>query len=526
MRSSDESQPLLDTHGKRQLGLVSASFLIFNRVIGTGYILQTLAMHKPQLTHTSQDLRKPERDPPRVRERRDVLADVGVGRIGSSVRDGGLHRARDGAGGEKIYLEYIFRKPMFLASSTYAIRIMLMFAFVQAWQSASATVFGEYLTHAISPNGEPLPVSTRFISLCCLTFAFIVHGTRVQWGIHIGNTLATIKLLVLFGMGFSGLAVLAGMKGFELEKPPNNFEWSVMWAGTASGGTNAFVTGMYNVIWSFIGYSNANYALSEVRNPVRTIKLAAPTAMFLVTAMYLLVNVAYYAVVDKEAILGSGRIAAALFFGRLWGTKAERLVSVVIACSTMGNVLAVLFSQSRVIQELGREGILPFSSFFASSKPFGTPLAGLFAQWLVTSLVITVVPSGDAYLFMLNMSSYPLSLINMFVSAGLILLHTPLLKYDWDPPFRSYHLATVFFFLSNVFLVFAPLIPPAAGFRPYEKLPYWLHVVVASSISVVGVTYWYVKFRWLPARGGYTYVHERVVQDDGATRNVIRKIMD
>lgn len=62
-----------------------------------------------------------------------------------------------------------------------------------------------------------------------------------------------------------------------------------------------------------------------MRNPVRTIKLAAPTAVLLVTMMYLLVNVAYYAVVDKEDILGSGRIAAALFFGKLWGSKAERV---------------------------------------------------------------------------------------------------------------------------------------------------------------------------------------------------------
>lgn len=51
------------------------------------------------------------------------------------------------------------------------------------------------------------------------------------------------------------------------------------------------VTALYNVIWSYIGYSNANYALSETRNPVRTIKVAAPTALIAVAVLYMLVNV-------------------------------------------------------------------------------------------------------------------------------------------------------------------------------------------------------------------------------------------
>lgn len=75
----------------------------------------------------------------------------------------------------------------------------------------------------------------------------------------------------------------------------------------------------------FIGYSNANYALAEVRDPIRTIKRAAPLAMLSVTFVYMLVNIAYLAVVDKEEIVGSGRIVAALHFGKLWGVGAERV---------------------------------------------------------------------------------------------------------------------------------------------------------------------------------------------------------
>lgn len=54
------------------------------------------------------------------------------------------------------------------------------------------------------------------------------------------------------------------------------------------------------------------------------------------------------------------------------------------------------------MQELGREGVLPYSSFFASNKPFNAPFAGLFFQWLVCVIVAIAPPPGDAYNFILN----------------------------------------------------------------------------------------------------------------------------
>jgi hypothetical protein len=47
-----------------------------------------------------------------------------------------------------------------------------------------------------------------------------------------------------------------------------------------------------------------------VRDPIRTIKRAAPSAMLLVALAYVAVNVAYFAVVSKEDMLGGGTMAA------------------------------------------------------------------------------------------------------------------------------------------------------------------------------------------------------------------------
>jgi len=267
--------------------------------------------------------------------------------------------------------------------------------------------------------------------------------------------------------------------------------------------------------------------LSEVRDPVKTLKRAAPLALVSVTALYLLVNIAYFAVIPKKDIMESKRVVVALFARHLFGPKAERIVSALVAVSVFGNILATSFMYSRLIQELGREGVLPASGWFSSNKPFGTPLAALFWQWMVCCVTATAPPPGDAYNFLMNLSQYRWTVTGLAISGGILVLDSPSLSkaisikakvdWDWEPPFRAWTSAKVFFFLSNVFLFVVPLAPPVEGFVVYEHLPYWLHVAVCFLILLLGWIYWYARWRWLPRRGGYK-LNRIVIEEDGISR--------
>ena len=116
----------------------------------------------------------------------------------------------------------------------------------------------------------------------------------------------------------------------------------------------------------------------------------------------MLCNIAYFAAVPKDQFLASGNIVAATFFGNMFGSRAERVMSVFVALSAFGNVLSVIFSQGRIVQELGREGVLPFSKFWASNKPFKSPAAGLFEHWVVSVIIMLAPPPGDAYNFLVK----------------------------------------------------------------------------------------------------------------------------
>ncbi|KAF2796468.1 amino acid transporter [Melanomma pulvis-pyrius CBS 109.77] len=482
---------------KRQIGITSAVFLIFNRMIGTG-IFAT-----PSAIFTLSG---------------SVGLTLFIWVAGMLIAAAGLAvylefgTAIPRNGGEKNYLEYVFRKPRFLATGMYTGYVILL-----GWAGSNSVVFGEYILHAA--NVEVGRWNQRGIGLACITTAFLIHGLALKWGLRLQNLLGVIKLGIILLIVVSGWVALAG--GLKIDKP-HNFDNA--FKGT-TGSAYGVVTALYNVIWSYIGYSNANYALSETKNPVRTLKIAAPLALGSVAILYMFVNIAYFAAVPAEEIIASKRLVAASLFRNVFGPKAERALSVFVALSAFGNVLSVIFSQGRIVQELGREGILPFSKLWASNRPFNAPLAGLFEHWLVSVIIMLAPPPGDAYNFILNVISYPLAIVNTFVAGALIHLYLNRQKWNWNPPISASLPVVVFFLLSNIYLVVAPFVPPSEGNGVYESLPYWLHCVVGMAIIVAGGVYWLIWAVILPKIGGYRLEREVVVDPlDGWERHVFKHV--
>lgn len=239
----------------------------------------------------------------------------------------------------------------------------------------------------------------------------------------------------------------------------------------------------------------------------------------------MLVNIAFFAAVSKEEIMSSDRLIAAVFFTKMFGETAGRAVSVIIALSAIGNVLAVLFGQGRINQELGREGALPFSRFFASNKPFNAPFAGLALQWAVSLIIMLAPPGGDIYSFLLNLISYPLNIFNALVALGLIIVNVRKEQYGWSSPIKATLPVSIFYFLANLFLIAAPLVPPSSPANaPYESLPFYLHCVVGFGIIGLGLLWYIVRCEVLPRLGGYRLSRREEVGSDGLTRKVFYKV--
>ena len=130
-------------------------------------------------------------------------------------------------------------------------------------------------------------------------------------------------------------------------------------------------------MYCFMGINDANYALSEVHNPARTLRIAGPLSIIVVATFYLLCNIAYFAAASEEEITSSGRLVAGLLFKNVWGPKAERFLNVFIALSALGNALSVvcpssLFSSQRWL--IIRQVVLPRPSESSSRQGRNSPI--------------------------------------------------------------------------------------------------------------------------------------------------------
>ena len=115
-------------------------------------------------------------------------------------------------------------------------------------------------------------------------------------------------------------------------------------------------------------------------------------------------------------------------------------------------------------------------------------------------------------------------MVNAFVSAGLIYLYCNRAAYNWHPPISATFPVVVFFFLSNVYLIIAPFVPPTEGQNIYDTLPYWIHCVVGFAIIGAGGVYWLFWAKILPKLGNYELVQETVMDKiDGWERTVITR---
>ncbi|AMD19461.1 HEL344Wp [Eremothecium sinecaudum] len=486
--------------GRRRLGTLSAIGLICNKIVGTGIFVVTSNMYR-------------------------LTGSVGLTLIlwviGATFAMAGLYvymeygTAMPRNGGEKNYLEFVFKRPKFFVTSLYAAHIVLH------GSSVATSVFGAQMV-LVALNAQITSWSMRGLAIAILFFLSVVNGVSVKTGLYIQNTLGSFKILIITVMSIIGFVALAG--GIKNAAGTANFKN----AFEGSGDVNIYeiVTALYNVFWAFAGYGSVNYALGEVQNPIRTLKIAGPLSLVLLTVLYMLVNIAYFAVIPKDVIRNSELQIAVDFFGIAFGFNARRFSAAIIALSAIGNMSSSVFMQARIIQQLGREGVLPFSNFFASSRPFNSPMVGLMENFIACTITIIIPPSGDVYNLMLNLGGYPMNIINTAISGGLLWTYWQHRKgrIHWNPPIKAGVVITTFFLVGSIYMVIAPYVPPSDGGNIYHSIPYWTHCVLAWGIFAIGGIYWCFWTRVLPRYGNYKLTYAEVLGEDGFWRNNIVKV--
>ena len=159
-------------------------------------------------------------------------------------------------------LEYMFRKPKFLATSTYAV----IFIFLGN-TAGNGIVFGTKVLQIINyPDTVDIfdhrtGWIIKGIAVATITAACLLHGAWRAGGIWVQNTLAVLKLGILWFFIIAGLATYSGKihsisnPGIELSSS-NSFENIDIF--TPDNGAHGWITALLDVTFSYSGFEYAN----------------------------------------------------------------------------------------------------------------------------------------------------------------------------------------------------------------------------------------------------------------------------
>lgn len=239
--------------------------------------------------------------------------------------------------------------------------------------AAVGVVCGEYLGRLLEVTGQ-----TRVLGLLVLGLVLAVNLIGVTSGRWMQNLATAAKVLSLAGVVVAGFALGtgAGWRSAMAEAP----------AGPAVA--LALAAAFQSVIWSYYGYADAAKIAEEVVNPGRTLPRVLLLGVATVTALYLLLNAAYFRVLPIERIATSnlvpGDVATALF-GAPAGAAVAGLALLVLIASINGNI----FVTPRVIFGLAREGLGP--AVLARVNAGGSPWA---AMLLVGAVAVGLAATG------------------------------------------------------------------------------------------------------------------------------------
>ncbi|KAI6249179.1 High-affinity methionine permease [Erysiphe necator] len=390
------------------------------------------------------------------------------------------------SGGERVYLERIYRRPFKLASCMFMSYVVLL-----GISTPNCIVLGEYMMYTFDIT--PGRWNVRCVAVASITILSIIHARYQKLGLRIINSLSVstiVIMIVIIISGVIGACMRVGSSklpsGQTLSTAQVNF--SQFFAGSSNQPYD-YATALIKILYCFRGYSAANQILSDVRDPVHTLRVAAPVALGLVSICYLLVIISYFLVISSDDFRTSGIVIAGHFFRNVFGAVVgNNVLPVFLMISAIGNIAATSYTQARVNQELGREGLLPFSNWLARKGFWDTPQLGLFIHWLISTLVIIVPPPGRIYNFLIDIGSYPVSVISVAISLGLLYLQYNR-KEMWRSSFHAKPSLIIIFAASNILLLVMPWVKPKDN-RADSQYAYYTYPATALAIMASGMVYW------------------------------------
>lgn len=333
-------------------------------------------------------------------------------------------------------------------------------SYLFAWTAISALkpgsnavislIFAEYLNRLlwhttrvqVSPDEIP-PWAIKLTAVVAVVLvAFICAATR-NMGTRAAVVFMSVKIVALMSITIIGLIQLIRGRVSESFKEP-------LFDGSSQS-PSEYSLALYSGLWAFDGWDQANYVGGEMKNPERNIPRAIHWSMFIVISLFLLANISYLVVLDKQTVGLSNTVA--LDFGRaLFGPMGGMVFALMVAISCFGALNGTVFTCARLVAVAGREGYLP-AMFGKLHKSRKTPVNAISLQ---AGLTIAFIVVGGGFRSLINFSVLASWAFYFLTVLGLVILRVK--EPNLERPYRTWIVTPLTFCAVALFLLCMPII--------------------------------------------------------------------
>lgn len=182
------------------------------------------------------------------------------------------------------------------------------------------------------------------VTICFLTFinSYDVKSTTKMQNVFMFTKIAALVIIIVVGVYW--------MATGHMENFDNAFENTETDPGKLS-------VAFYSGIFSYAGWNYLNFMTEELKNPYQNLPRAIYISLPLVTAIYVLANMAYLAVLTPQQMIASKAIAVT--FGDQVMTWGSWIIPVMVAISAFGGLSVHIMTSSRMCFVGARNGHMP-----------------------------------------------------------------------------------------------------------------------------------------------------------------------
>src|SRR6267378_2896179 len=223
----------------------------------------------------------------------------------------------------------------------------------------------------------------RIFAIASIALLTWINVRGVRTAAFIQTTLTAIKTAALAGLILLGFTI-----GRNAEAIAANFGAN-FWAG---GGLSLAVlpvvgAAMVGSLFSMDAWNNVGFASGELKNPEKDLPFAMATGVLVVTALYVLANVAYLLVLPADAIAHApqDRVGTAALQAIL-GAPGLYIMAIAIMVSTFGCNNGLILSGARVYYAMAQDNLF-FKSAGNLHPTYRTPTLALIVQAIWTCVL-------------------------------------------------------------------------------------------------------------------------------------------